>query len=55
MSKKKVLTKLTILCWAAFIAILGCMGPVGRGLDTPAPWPEGVRVVGPGDNYTAVS
>ena len=30
------LRKFTILCWAAFIAILGCMRPVGRRLDTPA-------------------
>ena len=35
MSQKKVLSKFRILCWAAFIAILGCMQPVGRGLDTP--------------------
>ena len=25
----------TILCWAAFIAILGCRWPTGHGLDTP--------------------
>ena len=25
-----------ILCWAAFTAILGCMWPTGRRLDTPA-------------------
>ena len=31
-----VLSKFTILCWAAFIAILGCMQPTGRRLDTPA-------------------
>ena len=30
-----VLNKCTILCWAAFIAFLGCMWPVGHGLDTP--------------------
>ena len=24
-----------ILCWASFIAILGCMWPLGHGLDTP--------------------
>ena len=24
-----------ILCWAAFIAVLGCMRPVGCGLNTP--------------------
>ena len=35
MSKKKVLRKFTVLCWAAFIAILGCMQPVSHGLDTP--------------------
>ena len=29
MSKKKVLSKFTILCWAAFIAILGHMRPAG--------------------------
>ena len=36
MSKKNVLSKFTILCWAAFIVILGCMWPIGHGLDTPA-------------------
>ena len=36
MSRKKVLSKFTILCWAAFIAILGHMRPTGCGLDTPA-------------------
>ena len=30
-----VLSKFTILCWAAFIAILGRMLPVGCGWDTP--------------------
>ena len=35
MSKKKVLSKFTILCWAAFTAILGRMQPKGRRLDTP--------------------
>ena len=37
--KKKshnVLSKFMILCWAAFTAILSCMWPVGRRLDTPA-------------------
>ena len=29
------LSKFTILCWATFIAILGHMWPMGRGLDTP--------------------
>ena len=29
--KKKVLSKFMILCWAAFTAILGSIGPVGRG------------------------
>ena len=36
--KKKIhndVSKLTILCWAAFIAILDCMRPTGHGLDTP--------------------
>ena len=33
MSKKKVLSKFTILCWAAFTAILGRMQPKGRRLD----------------------
>ena len=35
--KKKpynVLSKFTILCWAALIAILGHMQPTGHGLDT---------------------
>ena len=31
-----VLSKFTILCWAASIAILGCMGPAGHRLDTLA-------------------
>ena len=30
-----VLSKFMILCWAAFIAILGCMWPSGRALGTP--------------------
>ena len=37
--KKKshnVLSKFTILCWAAVTAVLGCMCPVGHRLDTPA-------------------
>ena len=33
--QKKVLSKFTILCWAAFTATLGCMRPMGHGLDTP--------------------
>ena len=33
--KKKVLSKFTILCWAALTAILGCMRPEGCGSDTP--------------------
>ena len=33
--KKKVLSKFTILCRAAFMAILGRMQPKGRGLYTP--------------------
>ena len=37
MSPKKVLSKFMILCWAAFIAILGCMWPVGCRLDRH-PW-----------------
>ena len=35
MSKKKVFSEFTILFWAAFRAILGHMGPLGRGLDIP--------------------
>ena len=31
-----VLSKFTIWCWAAFVAILGCTQPVGCRLDTPA-------------------
>ena len=31
-----VLSKLTILCWAAFTAILGRMRPVGCRLNMPA-------------------
>ena len=36
MSKRKALSKLSILCWATFIAIPGHMWPVGCGLDPPA-------------------
>ena len=36
MSKKKVLSKFTILCWATFIAILGHTRPTGHRLDTLA-------------------
>ena len=36
MSKKQLLSKYMILCWATFIAILGHMWPAGRGVDTPA-------------------
>ena len=32
--QRKVLSKFMILCWAAFIAILGRVWPVARGLDT---------------------
>lgn len=35
--KKKtqnVLSNFIVLCWAAFIVILGLMQPVGQGLDT---------------------
>ena len=39
--KKKVLSKSTILCWTTFIAILGCMQPVGSGLDTPESMEDG--------------
>ena len=31
-----VLSTFAILCWAAFIAILSCIQPVGCGSDTPA-------------------
>ena len=34
-NQKKILSKITILCWATFIAILGRMRPMGHGLDTP--------------------
>ena len=34
-SSHNVLSKLTILCLASFIAILGCMWPMGHGLNTP--------------------
>ena len=40
--QKEVLSEFTILCWAAFITILRCMQPVGRGLDTPVS--QGSRV-----------
>ena len=32
MSQKKVLSKFTILCWAALIATLSCTRPAGPGL-----------------------
>ena len=32
-----VLCKFTVLCWAAFIAMLSLLWAAGRGLDTPAP------------------
>ena len=32
--KKKVSSEFMILCWAAFIAILGRMQPAGRRLDS---------------------
>ena len=31
-----VLSKFMIVYWAAFIAILGCLRPLGHGLDTAA-------------------
>ena len=34
-AKENVLSKFTVLCWAAFIAILGLRWPMGHGLDTP--------------------
>ena len=34
-AKKKVLSKFTVLCWAAFIATLGHLWCVGHRLDTP--------------------
>ena len=40
--QKKVLNKFMILCWAAFIAILGFMWPAGHGLDTPVTIPSGI-------------
>ena len=30
-----VLSKFTVLCWASFIAVLGCTQPVGHRLDSP--------------------
>ena len=33
--QNKALSKFTILCWAIFLAIMGHMWPMGRGLDTP--------------------
>ena len=36
MSKNEFLSKFAILCWAAFIAILGHMQSTGHGLDTTA-------------------
>ena len=33
--KKTILSKFMILCWAAFIPILGYMWPTGHRLDTP--------------------
>ena len=34
-AKKTILSKFMILCWAAFIPILGYMWPTGHRLDTP--------------------
>ena len=34
--QEMVLDYFMVLCWAAFIAVLGHMWPVGCGLDTPA-------------------
>ena len=42
--QKKVLSKFTILCWAAFIAILGHIWPEGCGLDTSAREPFSGRI-----------
>ena len=47
-----VLSKFTILCWAAFITILGCIQPTSGGLDTrvkPELLEEG-RIPGHGEN-----
>ena len=33
--QKKVVSKVTILPWATFRAVLGCTWPAGRELDTP--------------------
>lgn len=35
MSQKKIFSKFTIVCWAAFMVILGHMQLMGGGLDTP--------------------
>ena len=34
--KSHVSSKFMILCWATFIAVLSCMQPAGRRLDTPS-------------------
>ena len=39
--QKSVLSKFTILCWAAFRANLSRTRPPGRGLDAPAPYNVG--------------
>ena len=44
--KKKVFSKFKLLCWATFIAILGCTGRMGCRLDTP-----GLELKKPGGFY----
>ena len=46
MRERKALSKFMILCWATFIAILGRMQPLGRGLDTPVLEPLRARLKG---------
>ena len=41
-----VLSKFTILCWATFTAILGCMRPAGCRLDNPETFWEGLFWIG---------
>ena len=47
-----VLYKFTILCWAAFIAILGCMQPAGLRLDTQITlYLQNLKIMFPSVNY----
>ena len=44
MSQKRVLSKFMILCWATFIAIMGCFRAMGRGPWVGHPWKGSPRL-----------